>query len=103
VLVADGSQGPSRKVQSGSILLAAKTGAAIVPVGWAASRYKTFRSWDRTALPMPFAKVVEYYGRPISVPAGLKSDELEKYRLQLQESLDDLYEKSWAEFGRKGH
>ena len=58
VLVADGSQGPARKAQSGSILLASKTGAAIVPVGWAASRYKTFRSWDRTTLPMPFAKVV---------------------------------------------
>ncbi len=103
VLVADGSQGPARKAQSGSILLAGKTGAPIVPVGWAASRYKTFRSWDRTALPMPFAKMVIYYGKPISVPAGMKSDELEKYRLQLEESLDDLYEKSWAEFGCKEH
>lgn len=103
VLVADGSQGPARKAQSGSIMLAGKTGAAIVPVGWAASRYKTFRSWDRTALPMPFAKVVVYYGKPISVPARLKSDELEKYRLQLEESLNDLYAKSWAEFGRKEH
>ncbi len=103
VLVADGSQGPARKVQSGSILLAGKTATAIVPIGWAASRYKTFRSWDRTALPMPFAKVVMYYGKPITVPARLKSDELEKYRLQLEQSLDDLYEKSWAEFGRKEH
>lgn len=103
VLVADGSQGPARKAQSGSILLASKTGAAIVPTGWAASRYKTFRSWDRTALPMPFAKVVIYYGKPLVVPARVKGDEVEHYRLQLEESLDDLYKKSWAQFGRTEH
>ncbi len=103
VLVADGSQGPARKAQSGSVMLASKAGAAIVPVAWAASRYKTFRSWDRTALPMPFAKVIIYYGKPIEVPAKLKSAGLEEYRLELEESLNGLYEKAWGEFGRKEH
>ncbi len=103
VLVADGSQGPARKAQSGSILLAARTGASILPVGWAADRYKTFRSWDRTALPLPFARVIVRYGEPVHVPQGISGDEVEKYRLQLEQALDEIYEKTWAEFGKEGH
>ncbi|MBU4261648.1 MAG: lysophospholipid acyltransferase family protein [Proteobacteria bacterium] len=103
VLVADGSQGPARKAQAGTILLASKTGAPILPVGWAADRYKSFRSWDRTAIPLPFSRVVLWFGEPISVPGKLQSVELEEYRILLEQALNDLYEKSWGEFGRKEH
>ena len=103
VLVADGSQGPARKAQSGSILLAARTGAPILPVAWAAGSYKTFRSWDRTALPMPFSRVVICYGEPIEVPKGAGAEEVEKYRLRLEQDLDNVYEKAWGQFGRKEH
>ncbi|MFH1215852.1 MAG: lysophospholipid acyltransferase family protein [Pseudomonadota bacterium] len=103
VLVADGSQGPARKAQAGTILLAARTGAMILPVGWSASRYKTFRSWDRTAIPLPFSRVVLCYGRPFSVAAELDSPGLEKYRRKLEQELEAVYEKSWGEFGRKEH
>lgn len=103
VLVADGSQGPARKAQAGTILLASRTGAPILPVGWAADRYKSFRSWDRTAIPLPFSRVVLWFGEPISVPRELHSVELEEYRLRLEQALNDLYEKSWGEFGRKEH
>jgi len=103
VLVADGSQGPARQAQAGTILLASRTGAPIVPVGWAADRCKTFRSWDRTAIPLPFARVVLWYGEPILVPRELQSEELEEYRLRLEQALNALYEKSWGEFGRKQH
>ncbi|MCK9294610.1 MAG: lysophospholipid acyltransferase family protein [Desulfobulbaceae bacterium] len=103
VLVADGSQGPARKAQAGTILLASKTGAPILPVGWAADRCKTFRSWDRTAIPLPFARVVLWHGEPISVPQGVQSAELEEYRLRLEQALNELYEKSWGEFGRQQH
>jgi hypothetical protein len=103
VLVADGSQGPARQAQAGTVLLASRSGAPIVPMGWAADRYKTFRSWDRTAIPLPFARVVVWYGEPIMVPSELKGEELERYRLRLERSLNELYEKSWREFGRREH
>ncbi|OKY75949.1 MAG: hypothetical protein BM485_06340 [Desulfobulbaceae bacterium DB1] len=103
VLVADGSQGPARKAQAGTILLASRTGAPILPVGWAASRYKSFRSWDRTAIPLPFSRVALCYGRPFFVPLELDNAGLEEYRLKLERALDDIYEKSWEEFGRKEH
>lgn len=103
VLVADGSQGPARIAQAGTVLLASRMGAPILPVGWAADRCSTFRSWDRTAIPLPFARVVLRYGEPISVPPELKSGELEEYRLKLEHALNELYGKSWGEFGRKEH
>lgn len=102
-IVADGSQGPSRQVQAGVILLASRTGVPIMPLAWAASRYFVFNSWDRTALPHPFAKLSMWYGEPMTVPGGLKARDLEKYRLELENRLNSLYEEAWAEFGKEGH
>jgi lysophospholipid acyltransferase (LPLAT)-like uncharacterized protein len=103
VLVADGSQGPALKAQPGAILLASYTGVPIVPVGWAASRYITFRSWDKTALPLPFSKIVMLYGEPIYVPKNSDADQVEKFRVKLEKSLNELYVNGWAEFGKTEH
>lgn len=102
-IVADGSLGPPRIAQSGVIMLAARSGAPILPVSWAADRYYSFRSWDRTALPKPFARVVLSYGEPIFVPAGIGTEEMEEYRLLLEERLEKLYRQVWGEFGREEH
>lgn len=102
-IVADGSQGPARQVQAGMILLASKTGTPILPVAWGADRYIAFKSWDRTVLPKPFARIDMWYGEPLTVPAKLKSEDLEKYRLELENRLNELYDQAWGEFGRKEH
>lgn len=98
-IVADGSQGPARKVQAGVILLAAKTGNPILPVAWAADRYWAFRSWDKTVLPKPFAKISLHHGEPLVVPEKLSSEELESYRLELEKRLNGLYETAWRAGG----
>lgn len=103
VVVADGSQGPARQAQAGSVLLAGRTGVPIIPLGWAANRYKTFRSWDRTALPLPFSTITIKYGEPFYVPAKLDEEEVEHYRLDLEKRLNRLYEENWREYGREGH
>ncbi len=102
-LVADGSQGPARVMQPGAILLASRTGAPIVGMGWGASRYKAFGSWDRTALPLPFARIGLWYSEPLQVPPELDADGIEKYRLIMEERLNDLYRQSWEEFGVEEH
>ncbi len=103
VLVADGSQGPAFIAQPGAIMLASRTGIPILPVAVACSRYLTFRSWDRTILPLPFARLAEHYGEPIQVPGGLDSAGLEEYRLLLEQRLNELYQQAWLEIGRVGH
>ncbi len=102
-IVADGSQGPARQAQPGALLLASRTGAPILPVVTAADRCFVFRSWDRTILPKPFARLDVCLGEPLAVPAGLKAGELEPYRLILEERLNDLYLEAWGRFGRQGH
>lgn len=102
-IVADGSQGPPRQVQAGVILLASKTGVPILPVIWGADRYFAFKSWDRTLLPKPFARIGLWYGEPLSVPGKLKSADLQIYRRNLEERLNNLYSMAWHEFGRKEH
>ena len=102
-IVADGSQGPARVAQPGAVLISAKTGAPIVPIIWSASKIMTIKSWDRTAIPVPFSHVRYYYGEPIMVPAGVSQEELETYRQLLEESLNNLYSEAWAKCGKYSH
>jgi lysophospholipid acyltransferase (LPLAT)-like uncharacterized protein len=103
ILVADGSQGPARVAQAGTVLLASHTGVPVLPLAWSCSRHIRFGSWDGTALPLPFSRVDFFYGEPLLVPPGLKEQELEEYRLELEKRLNLLYSKAWALQGKDEH
>ena len=102
-LVADGSQGPARVVQAGSIVLSSRAGAPILPMLWSCNRYKRFGSWDGTVLPYPFSRIDFFYGEPLAVPSGIRSEEVERYRLILEKRLNDLYDRAWKQQGRIEH
>lgn len=67
----DGPKGPAEQVKSGVIHLAQQSGCAIVPVSVFCSRAHRLRSWDRSVLPLPFARVVLQMGEPLHPPATL--------------------------------
>lgn len=67
----DGPKGPAEQAKSGVIHLAQQSGCAIVPVSVFCSRAHRLRSWDRSVLPLPFARVVLQLGEPLHPPAGL--------------------------------
>ncbi len=94
-IVADGSQGPARVVQAGCIVLASRAGAPVLPMVWSCNRYKRFGSWDGTVLPYPFSRIDFFYGEPLDVPPKIKTEEIEKYRLILEQRLNDLYKEAW--------
>jgi hypothetical protein len=102
-IVADGSQGPPLKMQPGAILLAAKSGSPIMPIVWAAKRYKAFNSWDRSVLPLPFSPIILQYGDLIYVESKLTAARVEEYRQQVENAMHTMYWRLWAEFGRDGH
>ncbi len=102
-LVADGSQGPPLIAQPGSILLASKSGAPILPVIWSASSYWTVNSWDRTILPKPFSRIDFVYGEPIFVKADIDSEKLEYHRLELEKRMLAIYKSAWTIQGKKTH
>lgn len=102
-MVGDGSQGPPLIAQAGSILLASKSGAPILPVAWSASRSFTFNSWDHTCIPKPFSRIDFFYGKPLSVPSSLSRDEMENYRIRLEEEMNRLYKAAWTLQGKVKH
>ncbi|MGV1099583.1 lysophospholipid acyltransferase family protein [Thiovibrio sp. JS02] len=103
VIVADGSQGPPRRMQAGALLLAGRMEAPILPMVMAADRYWAFRSWDKTLLPKPFARIHLRYGEPLRVEAKADGEALEKARLVLEGRLNGLYTQAWQDFGRESH
>src|SRR5690606_15894263 len=54
----DGPRGPRRKAKLGAAIIAARTGAIIVPNAFAVSRAWRLRSWDRLPIPKPFSRVL---------------------------------------------
>lgn len=84
----DGPRGPRRRVQPGVVYLAALTGLPIVPFGIAFSRAWRMRSWDRFAVPWPWSGTVCVTAEPIHVPENIRKDQLEHYRLRVQEAMD---------------
>jgi len=102
-IVADGSQGPARQAQPGCILMASKSGLPVFPVVFAAKHVLIFNSWDRTVIPLPFTTIVVRIGEPLRVEPGIEADQVEEYRLELEQRLNRLYEAAWHEVGRKSH
>lgn len=84
----DGPRGPRRQVQMGLIYLAALTGLPIIPIGFGWGNAWRMKSWDRFAVPVPFSRAVCVTGDPIAVPDTTDRDQLEVYRLQVQEAMD---------------
>lgn len=84
----DGPTGPRRKPKSGIFRLAKETGAPILPIAVAATKYKRLKSWDRFLAILPFSKCVLAYGKPIRVPetAGSMEDVEKEFVERLAEA-----------------
>jgi lysophospholipid acyltransferase (LPLAT)-like uncharacterized protein len=89
-ITTDGPRGPRRVVQPGAVYIASRTGMKIVPIGVAYHKPWRLKSWDRFAVPRPFASARCVLGVPISVPPGLRTPALEEYRLKVQAEMDRL-------------
>lgn len=73
----DGPRGPAREAKPGAMAAAQLSGAAIIPIGAAASSEWRFDSWDRFRLPRPFAKVRVVYGEPLNGTDGDLAERLD--------------------------
>jgi lysophospholipid acyltransferase (LPLAT)-like uncharacterized protein len=65
----DGPRGPREVIQPGAVWLAAATGQPVLPFHVEASPQTTLNTWDKTAVPAPWAKVAIAIGPPLDVPA----------------------------------
>jgi hypothetical protein len=88
-LIPDGPRGPREVAKPGVAQLALLSGAPIVPVRATSSRAWRFSSWDRFALPKPFAKV-DYCFCPAIVrdPSMSKDDAVASMTTLVQKALE---------------
>jgi lysophospholipid acyltransferase (LPLAT)-like uncharacterized protein len=78
----DGPRGPFRSVQPGVVAAAQKSGAPIIPIGWAGTKVKTLNTWDKFLIPLPFGRYHIVYGEPLYLAPGDKQAD-EKVRAAL--------------------
>ncbi|MBV9927822.1 MAG: lysophospholipid acyltransferase family protein [Acidobacteria bacterium] len=86
----DGPRGPRHVAKMGAVLLAKKTGQAVLPFGVNAERFWSLGSWDRMQIPKPFSRVRVRFAPPLRVPADADEETLNAVRDELQRALDGV-------------
>jgi lysophospholipid acyltransferase (LPLAT)-like uncharacterized protein len=93
LITADGPKGPARRIKAGTVQLAAKTGAFVIPISWNSSRVKVLeKSWDRFLVPLPFGHIHFAYGQPLKITCDKDEASLQQAADMLAEKLDQLEE-----------
>jgi lysophospholipid acyltransferase (LPLAT)-like uncharacterized protein len=64
-VLVDGPRGPARVAKTGIISLARLANSRIQPVAFSAHPAVRLGSWDQSLLPLPFARVVCAFGKPL--------------------------------------
>lgn len=96
VLTADFNATTHGTVSPGVVALARLAQRPIVPMVVVTSRRMRLGSWDRTALNLPFSRIVFVYAEPILVPRRATEAVLEDKRLEVEHALTAMTERAYA-------
>lgn len=82
----DGPIGPRMHMKKSPIYFASKSGTPIVFVSFSTSRAKLVeKAWDKTMIALPFGHGVFMASNPIYIPEDINDEQMEEYRLKLEE------------------
>jgi len=98
--VLDGPQGPRFVAKTGMVALAKLTRNPLLPVmmsAWPAITIKT--AWDRTLIPLPFARVTISLAKPLDIPDDYGMEKIENIRKDVEETLNRMMHTADAETG----
>jgi lysophospholipid acyltransferase (LPLAT)-like uncharacterized protein len=101
VLTADSTRGASRQAGTGVIALARASGRGIVGIGVAANRRVVINSWDRTVVPLPFARIAVVAAPVVMVPADADDTLMEAKRRELEDAMNAATERAYEILGRR--
>jgi lysophospholipid acyltransferase (LPLAT)-like uncharacterized protein len=83
------------------MLMAKKSGAALVPVGVAARWKWHAPTWDRYMVPLPFSRCLMVFGDPIFISRDASEEEVETARQHLEAELHRLEKVADEKVGRR--
>ncbi|HBO50028.1 MAG TPA: hypothetical protein DD619_04505, partial [Alphaproteobacteria bacterium] len=99
-IIPDGPRGPGMKLTMSPLFYAQKSGKPIIGITYSIANSKVIeKSWDRMLVPLPFQRGMYSITEPFFIPAEADSEELEKYRLQIETTLNELTWKLDREMG----
>lgn len=85
----DGPRGPRYLAKPGPVILARKSGCAIMVFHIGVDRGRTFeKTWDHFLLPAPFARTVMLFAPPIYVPKDADANAMEAKQQEMQRELE---------------
>ena len=89
----DGPRGPFGVVKEGIINIAKLSQAPIIPMVWYSPSkwFLRFNTWDKFCFPLLGVKTIAVFGEPIYVPSDCSKENLEEYRLKVENAIKDLY------------
>lgn len=90
-IIPDGPRGPSMTMSHSPVYYAQKTGKPIIGVTYSIANSKIIeKSWDRMLFPKPFNKGICAVTKPFFVPHDASKEQLEIYRRQIEDELNNL-------------
>ena len=89
-MTANVPKGPARKVGKGVVTLAKLSGRPIFPTAMVSSNNIYLKSWDHTAINLPFSKVAFLLGKPVWVNSNIGDEQFESVRLNIETQLKEL-------------
>jgi len=102
VTTADGPNGPKYEFKAGAVLMARIGGSPMVPLACAAERAWHLNRWDNFLIPKPFSRIVLAVGEPITVPPGTPINEIEEYRVRMEDAINSLMRQSETVLAERG-
>jgi len=96
-MIADVPKGTPREAGLGIVTLARLSGRPIVPSAAVTSRRHVIaKSWDQTAIPLPFGRLAVVLGEPIFVPADADAAVMEMKRAEVTRAIEAANAKAQA-------
>jgi 3-deoxy-D-manno-octulosonic-acid transferase len=87
-MTADVPGGQARKAGLGIVMAAKQSGRAILPVAIATRRYLALHTWSRMKINLPHSSLGFAVGPVVRVPREATPEELERYRQEVEDSLN---------------
>lgn len=99
VITPDGPRGPRHSLNPGLAWMAKATGYPVLPLGLAVDRAWRLKSWDRFAIPKPFARIALVFGELVRVPRTATEDEMARATEEIRARLFELETRGFAGLG----
>ena len=87
----------------GVIMLARESGRPILPFAMVTSRFIRLNNWDRTTINLPFGRGALVGIKEINVPPDADAATMERFRRELEDTLNEATRRAYAMVGRPEH